>query len=112
VYGLQKSEKAVPLGNLEFAPGSPQDEVVGRYAGLMVTLSTDVLVIGGGATGVGIAWDGALRGLEVILVDRRDLAEGTSGRFHGLLHSGSASPRTGSCAGSRPTASRTPAGCS
>jgi glycerol-3-phosphate dehydrogenase len=54
----------------------------------MITLSTDVLVIGGGATGVGIAWDGALRGLEVILVDRKDLAEGTSGRFHGLLHSG------------------------
>jgi glycerol-3-phosphate dehydrogenase len=54
----------------------------------MVTLSTDVLVIGGGATGVGVAWDAALRGLEVVLVDRQDLAEGTSGRFHGLLHSG------------------------
>jgi glycerol-3-phosphate dehydrogenase len=54
----------------------------------MDMLSTDVLVIGGGATGAGIAWDAALRGLEVILVDRRDLAEGTSGRFHGLLHSG------------------------
>jgi glycerol-3-phosphate dehydrogenase len=54
----------------------------------MVTLSTDVLVIGGGATGAGVAWDAALRGLEVILVDRSDLAEGTSGRFHGLLHSG------------------------
>jgi glycerol-3-phosphate dehydrogenase len=54
----------------------------------VVTLSTDVLVIGGGATGAGVAWDAALRGLEVILVDRGDLAEGTSGRFHGLLHSG------------------------
>lgn len=54
----------------------------------MVTLSTDVLVIGGGATGAGVAWDAALRGLDVVLVDRRDLAEGTSGRFHGLLHSG------------------------
>jgi glycerol-3-phosphate dehydrogenase len=51
-------------------------------------LTTDVLVIGGGATGVGIAWDAALRGFQVVLVDRRDLAEGTSGRFHGLLHSG------------------------
>jgi glycerol-3-phosphate dehydrogenase len=51
-------------------------------------LRTDVLVIGGGATGAGIAWDAALRGFDVILVDRRDLAEGTSGRFHGLLHSG------------------------
>jgi glycerol-3-phosphate dehydrogenase len=54
----------------------------------MATLSTDVLVIGGGATGAGVAWDAALRGLDVVLVDRYDLAEGTSGRFHGLLHSG------------------------
>ncbi len=54
----------------------------------MVTLTTDVLVIGGGATGTGVAWDAALRGLDVVLVDRRDLAEGTSGRFHGMLHSG------------------------
>jgi glycerol-3-phosphate dehydrogenase len=54
----------------------------------MLRLSTDVLVIGGGATGAGVAWDAALRGLGVILVDRADLAEGTSGRFHGLVHSG------------------------
>ena len=45
-------------------------------------------MIGGGATGAGVAWDCALRGYDTILVDRRDLAEGTSGRFHGLLHSG------------------------
>jgi glycerol-3-phosphate dehydrogenase len=51
-------------------------------------LSTDVLVIGGGATGAGVAWDAALRGLDVVLVERADLATGTSGRFHGLLHSG------------------------
>src|SRR5437588_3180616 len=54
----------------------------------MATLSTDVLVIGGGATRAGVAWDAALRGLDVALVDRADLAEGTSGRFHGLVHSG------------------------
>jgi glycerol-3-phosphate dehydrogenase len=54
----------------------------------VVTLTTDVLVIGGGATGAGVAWDASLRGLDVVLVDRGDLAEGTSGRFHGLLHSG------------------------
>src|SRR3954468_21056084 len=54
----------------------------------MASLETDVLVIGGGATGAGVAWDAALRGLDVTLVDRADLAEGTSGRFHGLLHSG------------------------
>jgi glycerol-3-phosphate dehydrogenase len=54
----------------------------------MASLETEVLVIGGGATGAGVAWDCALRGFDTILVDRADLAEGTSGRFHGLLHSG------------------------
>ncbi|NEU58639.1 FAD-dependent oxidoreductase [Halorussus sp. MSC15.2] len=50
--------------------------------------STTVLVIGGGATGAGIARDLALRGVTVTLVDRGGLASGTSGRSHGLLHSG------------------------
>jgi len=54
----------------------------------MTTLATDVLVIGGGATGAGVAWDSVLRGFDVVLVDRADLAEGTSGRFHGMIHSG------------------------
>jgi glycerol-3-phosphate dehydrogenase len=54
----------------------------------VTALATDVLVIGGGASGAGVAWDAALRGFDVTLVDRADLAEGTSGRFHGLLHSG------------------------
>ncbi|MGA2929048.1 MAG: FAD-dependent oxidoreductase, partial [Solirubrobacteraceae bacterium] len=47
----------------------------------MERLSTDLLVIGGGATGAGVAWDAALRGLDVVLVERSDLATGTSGRF-------------------------------
>src|SRR5438876_10532000 len=51
-------------------------------------LSTDVLVIGGGSTGAGVARDAAMRGFSTILVDRGDLATGTTGRFHGLLHSG------------------------
>src|ERR1700754_447839 len=54
----------------------------------MTAMQTDVLVIGGGATGAAVAWDCALRGFDTILAERRDLAEGTSGRFHGLLHSG------------------------
>ncbi|MGE5635996.1 MAG: anaerobic glycerol-3-phosphate dehydrogenase subunit GlpA [Nocardioidaceae bacterium] len=54
----------------------------------MTTLETELLVIGGGATGAGVVWDAALRGFDAVLVERRDLAEGTSGRFHGLLHSG------------------------
>ncbi|MFC4542923.1 FAD-dependent oxidoreductase [Halosolutus amylolyticus] len=53
-----------------------------------MTLRTDVLVVGGGATGTGIARDLALRGVDVVLVDRGGLAGGTSSRSHGLLHSG------------------------
>jgi glycerol-3-phosphate dehydrogenase len=51
-------------------------------------LQTEVLVVGGGSTGVGVARDAAMRGLQAVLVERGDLAEGTTGRFHGLLHSG------------------------
>jgi len=54
----------------------------------MAELSCDVLVIGGGATGVCAAYDAARRGLRVILAEMNDLSTGTSGRFHGLLHSG------------------------
>lgn len=48
----------------------------------------DVIIIGGGITGLGTARDCALRGFKVLLVERRDLAAGASGRNHGLLHSG------------------------
>ena len=48
----------------------------------------DVLIIGGGITGVGIARDCAMRGLRTILVERQDLTNGATGRNHGLLHSG------------------------
>ncbi|MDQ3766125.1 MAG: FAD-dependent oxidoreductase, partial [Actinomycetota bacterium] len=51
-------------------------------------METDVLVVGGGATGAGVARDAAMRGFSTVLVDRNDLAMGTTGRFHGLLHSG------------------------
>ncbi|MCB0046509.1 MAG: anaerobic glycerol-3-phosphate dehydrogenase subunit A [Caldilineaceae bacterium] len=54
----------------------------------MKRINTEILVIGGGATGTGIAWDAALRGFAVALVERRDLTHGTTGRYHGLLHSG------------------------
>ncbi len=50
--------------------------------------STDVLVVGGGGTGTGIARDLAMRDIDVTLVDRGGLGIGTTGRSHGLLHSG------------------------
>ncbi|WP_435347080.1 anaerobic glycerol-3-phosphate dehydrogenase subunit GlpA [Haloarchaeobius sp. HRN-SO-5] len=50
--------------------------------------TTDVLVIGGGSTGTGIARDLAMRGVDVTLVEQGNLTHGTTGRMHGLLHSG------------------------
>nr|WP_269212706.1 MULTISPECIES: anaerobic glycerol-3-phosphate dehydrogenase subunit GlpA [unclassified Schaalia] len=51
-------------------------------------MKADIVVIGGGSTGVGVVRDVAMRGFSAILVDKGDLAQGTSGRYHGLLHSG------------------------
>jgi glycerol-3-phosphate dehydrogenase len=53
-----------------------------------VKIRTEVLIIGGGATGAGISRDLALRGIPSALVEKGDLASGASGRNHGLLHSG------------------------
>jgi glycerol-3-phosphate dehydrogenase len=50
--------------------------------------STEVLVVGGGSTGTGIARDLAIRGVDVVLVEKGNLTHGTTGRMHGLLHSG------------------------
>ncbi|NOY14192.1 MAG: FAD-dependent oxidoreductase, partial [Deltaproteobacteria bacterium] len=50
--------------------------------------SFDLLVIGGGATGCGVALDAASRGLKVALVEKNDFAEGTSSRSTKLVHGG------------------------
>ena len=48
----------------------------------------DVLVIGGGATGVGVAVDAASRGYDVLLVEQSDFGKGTSSRSTKLVHGG------------------------
>ncbi len=48
----------------------------------------DLVVVGGGATGCSVARDAALRGLDVCLVERSDLASGTSSRSTRLIHGG------------------------
>ena len=48
----------------------------------------DVLVIGGGITGAGIALDAASRGFSTALVEKDDFASGTSGRSSRLVHGG------------------------
>ncbi len=57
-------------------------------AGLEAGRSLDVLVVGGGITGVGVALDAASRGLRVALVEREDLAAGTSRWSSKLVHGG------------------------
>ena len=52
------------------------------------TGTMDLLVVGGGATGCGLARDAALRGLRVALVEREDVASGTSSRSSRLVHGG------------------------
>lgn len=48
----------------------------------------DVAVIGGGATGLGVALDAAVRGLKVLLLEAHDFAKGTSSRATKLVHGG------------------------
>jgi glycerol-3-phosphate dehydrogenase len=54
----------------------------------LATETFDILVIGGGVTGAGIALDAATRGLNVALVEQRDYAAGTSSRSSKLIHGG------------------------
>jgi len=53
-----------------------------------MTHAPTVLVVGGGATGVGVARDLALRGVDVTVAGRDGLSSGATGRSHGVLHSG------------------------
>ena len=48
----------------------------------------DVIVVGGGATGVGVAIDAAARGYEVLLLEQSDFGKGTSSRSTKLVHGG------------------------
>ena len=47
-----------------------------------------IIVIGGGASGCGVARDLVLRGYQTTLIEFGDLGSGTSSRFHGILQSG------------------------
>jgi glycerol-3-phosphate dehydrogenase len=64
--------------------------MISRAAALQTLASErfDVLVVGGGITGAGVALDAATRGYRVALVERRDYASGTSSRSSKLVHGG------------------------
>ena len=65
-------------------PPFDREEMLGRLA----TEQFDVVVIGGGITGVGVALDAASRGLRTALVERGDFASGTSSKSSKLVHGG------------------------
>jgi glycerol-3-phosphate dehydrogenase len=61
-----------------------RDEMLAR----MLRESFDILVIGGGATGLGVAVDAASRGYRTLLLEAHDFAKGTSSRSTKLVHGG------------------------
>jgi glycerol-3-phosphate dehydrogenase len=63
---------------------APRNEILRQLS----TTTFDVLVIGGGITGAGIALDAAARGLKVCLLEKYDFASGTSSRSTKLIHGG------------------------
>ena len=64
------------------------DERAAAWRSLQDDADIDVLVVGGGVTGAGVALDAATRGLKVVLVEQRDLGSGTSSRSSKLFHGG------------------------
>ena len=61
-------------------------EMLGRVAERQAPW--DMVIVGGGATGVGIAVDAASRGYDVLLLEQRDFGKGTSSRSTKLVHGG------------------------
>ncbi|HEY3367327.1 MAG TPA: glycerol-3-phosphate dehydrogenase/oxidase [Symbiobacteriaceae bacterium] len=66
-----------------FSPAGRQAALAGMSGG-----DLDLLIVGGGITGCGLARDAALRGLKVALVEKEDFAYGTSSRSSKLIHGG------------------------
>jgi len=69
-------------------PGQTTPDQRAEALTMLAEGSFDVLVIGGGITGAGVARDAAMRGLSVALVDASDFASGTSSRSSRLVHGG------------------------
>ena len=65
------------------APPPPSSRSLPRGAA-----DVDIVVIGGGVNGVGVARDATMRGLKVALFERNDLAFGASGNSSGMIHGG------------------------
>ncbi|GAA1325695.1 glycerol-3-phosphate dehydrogenase/oxidase [Leucobacter albus] len=73
---------------LDAQPGDLNERSRARALAHLAEHEVDVVVIGGGITGAGVALDAATRGLSVALIEARDLASGTSGFSSKLVHGG------------------------
>ena len=69
-------------------PISEQFSREGQLRRLAETRDFDIVVVGGGATGVGVALDAAARGYQVALCEQHDFGKGTSSRSTKLIHGG------------------------
>src|SRR5690606_8986989 len=68
---------------------SPQASDRAQHLAVLAGLGqVDIAIIGGGASGLGVALDAALRGLSVVLLESHDFAKGTSSRATKLVHGG------------------------
>ena len=73
-----------PMATEPTRAGFARTDMLGRLEGA----SFDVLVVGGGITGTGVALDAATRGWSTALVEREDFASGTSSKSSKLVHGG------------------------
>jgi glycerol-3-phosphate dehydrogenase len=76
---------APPRGEATFLTAARREAELDALAG---GREVDLLVVGGGVTGAGVALDAVTRGLSVALLERRDLATGTSRWSSKLAHGG------------------------
>jgi glycerol-3-phosphate dehydrogenase len=84
-HRLTKKVNLVVNLNTSVLRSTQRHELLARLA---QPIQYDVAVVGGGATGLGVALDAAARGFSVVLVDSHDFAKGTSSRATKLLHGG------------------------
>src|SRR5690606_10717089 len=91
VRALARSRGPIPCVGEAVSASVPQPARTDRAA-LLARLAEpgdyDLAVIGGGATGLGVALDAATRGLRVVLLEAHDFAKGTSSRATKLVHGG------------------------